>query len=346
MNTASRRQTDAPKSFTTNSEQQCTQMSQGSSSIPSGEASRATHSARSCSTHTICTDEEKSHKRSAAEHDEPPRPHESEEDTTEVNPQDATDQQESIHDVDRNPSLNSASQDDETTEDELDTRVGNVVRAIHKADNLLTAKGIKPWMSKACCKQAGMIAKNHDDCWARLIAKLRPATSTKQNGYRKRGRPAKRWDDDINSYLPPTTAYCEHNDLTNDMTLAHRSTMQLEMRLRVNSRLHNQQNPRPTEPATTEHTTHSTHRRNQSERNEHHERRPPRRRRTAFSSVKYLIEKLILLTTTSTTDTNQQNQQHGAPATLFVKSETCHRSYSRSSPASSHVARARAGKSC
>ena len=71
----------------------------------------------------------------------------------------------------------------------------------HKADELWAANGITSWIlrqSKMHWKQARMIAKHHEERWTKLISNWNPAISTKQKGYRKQGRMAKRWEDDIN----------------------------------------------------------------------------------------------------------------------------------------------------
>ena len=92
---------------------------------------------------------------------------------------------------------------------------------------MVTAHGITSWFlrqSKKCWKQARIIAKHHDDRWTRLISKWSPSISTKQRGYLKQGRPARRWEDDINSYLQPTKVHGGNNDLTNNtawLTAAH-----------------------------------------------------------------------------------------------------------------------------
>ena len=50
--------------------------------------------------------------------------------------------------------------------------------------------------------------------------------AARQRGHRKRGRPAKRWEDDINSHLQPTVVHGDSNDLTNDMTwLQHKMAL-------------------------------------------------------------------------------------------------------------------------
>ena len=71
-----------------------------------------------------------------------------------------------------------------------------------KPDDLLAANGVASWIftqSRACWNQVRMIVKHHDDIWTRLMSKCSPAIATKQKRCRKRGRPAKRWEDDTNS---------------------------------------------------------------------------------------------------------------------------------------------------
>ena len=63
-----------------------------------------------------------------------------------------------------------------------------------------------------------MIAKHHEDRWTKLVATWNPAISTKQKGYRKQGRLAKRWEHDLNIYLQPDRSNRDNNDLTSDMT--------------------------------------------------------------------------------------------------------------------------------
>ena len=88
----------------------------------------------------------------------------------------------------------------------------HIVRATHKADELLAANGITSWVlrqSRMCWKQARIF---------QLIFNWNPVISTKQKRYRKQGRPAKRWEDDINAYLQPTRTNRGYTDLTNDTT--------------------------------------------------------------------------------------------------------------------------------
>ena len=92
------------------------------------------------------------------------------------------------------------------TEDELEPWVDYTTRATHKADELLAATGIESWFLRQgpiYWRQARMIAKHHEDCWTKLVSNWNPAISTKQQWYRKQGRPAKRWEDDLN--IPLTT---------------------------------------------------------------------------------------------------------------------------------------------
>ena len=83
-----------------------------------------------------------------------------------------------------------------------------MVRATHKADDLLAAGG-RPH-AKDPQTQQNVLEAIHNVCQT-------PAISIKQNGYRKRGRQAKRWEDHINSYLQPNQVHGDNNDLTNDM---------------------------------------------------------------------------------------------------------------------------------
>ena len=78
--------------------------------------------------------------------------------------------------------------------------------ARHQADDLLVASGITSWVlrqSRIFWKQARMIAKHHEDCCTKLDSHWNPAISTKQTGYRKQGRTAQRWEDDVDIHSPP-----------------------------------------------------------------------------------------------------------------------------------------------
>ena len=63
-----------------------------------------------------------------------------------------------------------------------------------------------------------MIAKHHEDRWTKLDSHWNPLISTKQKGYRKQRRLAKRWEDDLNTYSQPDRANRDNNDLTSDIT--------------------------------------------------------------------------------------------------------------------------------
>ena len=52
-----------------------------------------------------------------------------------------------------------------------------------------------------------MIAKHHADRWTKPISNGSPAISTNQEGYRKQGRLAKRWEGEINLYLQPNKVH-------------------------------------------------------------------------------------------------------------------------------------------
>ena len=67
--------------------------------------------------------------------------------------------------------------------------------------DLLAASGITSWILRQSLiywRQARMIAKHHE---SKLVSNCKPAISTKQEGYRKQGRPAKRWEYDHDIYL-------------------------------------------------------------------------------------------------------------------------------------------------
>ena len=62
-----------------------------------------------------------------------------------------------------------------------------------------------------------MIAKQYEDR-TKIVSNWNPAISTKQKGYRKQGRPPKRLEDDLNTYLHPDRTNRDNNELTSDMT--------------------------------------------------------------------------------------------------------------------------------
>ena len=93
-------------------------------------------------------------------------------------------------------------QDDETTVDDLEPRVDYIVCATHKADDLMGARRITPWIVRQQNAMEAIIAEHRGDRWTRLILKWSPVISTKQKEYQKRGRTA-RWEDDISHHLQP-----------------------------------------------------------------------------------------------------------------------------------------------
>ena len=66
--------------------------------------------------------------------------------------------------------------------------------------------------------QPDLLEAGKDDCqtsrWTTLVSNWNPATSTKQKGYRKQGRPAKRWEDDLNINLQPDRSTSDWTWLT------------------------------------------------------------------------------------------------------------------------------------
>ena len=70
--------------------------------------------------------------------------------TTEPNPQDPDEHEESSHDADNNPSFDEDPNDE--PEDEVEPWVDHKVRATHKAVDLLAANGITSWI----LRQSGM----------------------------------------------------------------------------------------------------------------------------------------------------------------------------------------------
>ena len=96
--------------------------------------------------------------------DEPHDPDsEPEEDTTEANPQDPHEQEESNRDFDSNLFFDGVPKDE--SEDEVEPWV-DYICATHKADDFLTTGGITSWTlgrSRLYWKQARMTALHHDD---------------------------------------------------------------------------------------------------------------------------------------------------------------------------------------
>ena len=93
-------------------------------------------------------------------------------------------------------------------------------RATHKADDLLAANRITSWILRQSLtnrEPARMIAKQYEDR-TKSVSNWNPAISTKQKGYRKQGRPPKRLEDDLNTYLHPDRTNRDNNELTSDMT--------------------------------------------------------------------------------------------------------------------------------
>ena len=88
-------------------------------------------------------------------------------------------------------------------------------------NHVVAASGITWWIlrqSRMRWKQARAIAKHHECRWTTLIPQWSSLMSTKARGYRKQGRPAKRWEDDISLHLQPTKVHRDNNDLTNVTT--------------------------------------------------------------------------------------------------------------------------------
>ena len=100
--------------------------------------------------------------------------------------------------------------------------------------------------------RARLIAKHREDRWTKLITNWNPAISTQQKGYEKQGRPAKRWEDDLNAYPQPTRYNRDDNDLTSDTTwLPRRKTARNRTLWEVTSQAadsNNQHDPGPQQP--------------------------------------------------------------------------------------------------
>ena len=143
---------------------------------------------------------------------------EPEDDTTEANPSDFNEQEESSHDADSHPCFDEVSEDN--PEDELEPCVDYITRATHKADDMLAADGITSCIfrqSRIHWKQTRMIAKHHDDRWTKLISNWNPAISTKQKGIgSKEDRPRDGKTRSTHTYNKPEST--DNNDLTNDTT--------------------------------------------------------------------------------------------------------------------------------
>ena len=77
----------------------------------------------------------------------------------------------------------------------------HIVSETHKADDLLAADGIKTWILR--WKDILETVKTPRRTLDKAYLDWNPAVSTKQKGYRKQGRRAKRWEDDINTYVFP-----------------------------------------------------------------------------------------------------------------------------------------------
>ena len=130
---------------------------------------------------------------------------EPDEDTTEGNVQDSNEQEESSHDADSNPSFNSLPQDDETTEDELEPWVDKWCAQATRQTALpqpRSRRGSSDRAERSGSKPEGLPNISATDGQG-LISKWSPATSTKQEGCRKRGRPAKNMGRRLQ--LPSTT---------------------------------------------------------------------------------------------------------------------------------------------
>ena len=112
-------------------------------------------------------------------------------DKTEHNYQDLNEHEESSHDADSNPCFDGITEDN--PEDKIEPWVDYITRATHKVKDLLVASGITSWI----------LRQSHEDRWTKLVSNWNPAISTKQKGYRKQGRPARRWADDLNIYSHP-----------------------------------------------------------------------------------------------------------------------------------------------
>ena len=138
-------------------------------------------------------------------------------DTIEHNNQDLSVHEEGIHDADSNPCFDEISEDN--PDDELEPRVDNIVRATHKADDVMTVNGITLWIlrqRKIFWKQTRMTAKLHDDRWNKLPSNWNPAISTKRKGVPETGKTGQEIGRRPRHLL--TARQIQNNDLTSDKT--------------------------------------------------------------------------------------------------------------------------------
>ena len=123
----------------------------------------------------------------------------------------SSDQEESSHDADSNPSFDSVPQDE--LEDKLGPWVNYIVRATHKADNLVTANGITSRIlrqSRIYWEKARTIAK-HNSTWnSSGINKADRCIGSKEDQQRD--------GETTSMYTYNQPAFTEDNILTNDTT--------------------------------------------------------------------------------------------------------------------------------
>ena len=129
---------------------------------------------------------------------------------------------------------------EENPENELIPWVNYMKRITHEADDLLSASRITSWI----------IAKHHEDRWTKLVFNWNPATSTKQKGCRKQGRPAKRWEVRLQHLLTTRQNQQRQQRPHERHDLAYHSGTQLEKgcfgkRIHTTAGSNNQHDPRP-----------------------------------------------------------------------------------------------------
>ena len=118
---------------------------------------------------------------------------------TEPNPQDTDEQEQSSHDADSNSSTNQKTN-------------WNHGRPHSESNAQGRQLVVSSWNHIVDLQAEQVILESgKNDCQT-------PAISSKQKRCWKQGRPAKRWEDDINAYLQPATTNRNKNDLTNDTT--------------------------------------------------------------------------------------------------------------------------------
>ena len=137
-------------------------------------------------------------------------------DTTQHNNQDPNEHIQSCHDAGSNSCFDEISGDN--PEDELELWA-DIIKRGPQSGRLASSKQnhVVDSQAEPDLLKARMIAKHHGDRWTKLISNWTPAISTKQKGDWKQGGPAKRWEDDLDTYLQPDRTNRDNSDLTSDI---------------------------------------------------------------------------------------------------------------------------------